>query len=60
MRGTGSLEDIFMQTVPVEHDKILRAYTSDSRTHMGNRNIPIGFRWNKEIMLPPNAAEPEG
>ena len=32
----------FRQTVPAEHERIIRAYTAGSRAHVDNMNTPIG------------------
>ena len=44
-----------MQTMTMEHVRIPRSYTADSRAHMDKMNTPASDRGKKEIMLPPSS-----
>ena len=51
--GTGSLEDIFTQTVLVELDRIVTSYRKGSRVHMDNVNAPIGDKGEERYHVSP-------
>ena len=48
-KGTRQLEDIFMWPMPMEHDRIHRSFTADSRAHMAHDN-PSNCNGGKKVM----------
>ena len=37
-KGTGQLEDNFLKTMPIEHDRMLKSYSADSLVHMAQND----------------------
>ena len=51
-KGTGKLEDIFMQTVPVEQNRVPRSYTADPRAHVDDEKTTMSDREKKRSYFP--------
>ena len=55
-KGTGQLEDIFMQTVPVEYSRVARLHAVDPRAHVSHGKVTRSKK-GKNGKYCPNYAE---